>query len=91
MLCAENQNSYHLPFDFFAKVSCTTPYSAWPDDAWQVMQSVGKNCNEQGGRGGEIDAQIAALANLPEIYPNYAQEYQDNLNKITKHDNRELY
>jgi hypothetical protein len=80
-----------LPFDFFTKLSCTTPHSASPDGALQAMQSVGKNCYEQGGRGSEIDAQIAALANLPEIYPNYAQEYKDNLKKITKHDDRELY
>ncbi len=80
-----------LPFNFFTKVSFTTPHSAWPEDAWQVMESVGKNCYEKGGRGSEIDARIAALANLPEIYPDYTQEYQDNLKKITKHDKRELY
>ena len=66
-----------LPFDFYTKGSSAVPDSAWPDDAERACQATMKNCYEEGGRGAEIDAEIAAIEGLPKIsmkYPDQARK-----------------
>jgi hypothetical protein len=67
-----------LPFDFFAKHT---------EDRRQVYL----DCFQDGGRGKQLDAQIADLAGLPEIYANYREEYKQNLAPLTDPEKRALY
>ena len=65
-----------LPFDFFTKASHADPMAEWPEGAEEVCDVVMKNCYEEGGRGPQIDAEIAKLAGLPKIsmaYPDGAR------------------
>lgn len=66
-----------LPFDFFTKASHADRHSVWSEGAEEACEATMKNCYEAGGRGSEIDTEIAALAGLPEIsmkYPEHARE-----------------
>ena len=67
-----------LPFAVFAKHE-------------QDRQAVFEDCFLEGGRGKTLDAQISALAGLPEIHPNHRQEYRDNLASIADPRKRTLY
>ena len=67
-----------LPFKSFAKHT---------EDGDQVFAV----CFKGGGRGKALDAQISALAGLPEIHANYKQEYRDNLASIADPEKRALY
>jgi hypothetical protein len=67
-----------LPFEFFAKRT---------EDPLPVLA----DCFVEGGRGKTLDAQISALAGLPEIHANYRQEYHDNLASIADPEKRALY
>jgi hypothetical protein len=80
-----------LPFDFYTKGSGTIPHSSWAKGVEQVCRETLKKCYQEGGRGTEIDIEIAQLAELPKIYPNYTQEYRDNLNTIENSEKKELY
>jgi hypothetical protein len=53
--------------------------------------AVFADCFEEGGRGKALDAEISALAGLPEIHANYRPEYRDNLASLTDPDKRALY
>ena len=52
-----------LPFAFFTKRN--------PD-----RNEVYVDCFKPGGQGKILDAEISALAGIPEIYPNYTKEYK---------------
>lgn len=67
-----------LPFEFFAKHT---------DDPVVVFHT----CFDEGQAGKQLDAQIAARAGLPPIYPNYRREYKENLASITDSEKRALY
>jgi len=67
-----------LPFAFFAKHT-------------EDRGAVYADCFQEGGRGKALDAQISALAGLPEIHANYRPEYRDNLASIDDPDKRALY
>jgi hypothetical protein len=67
-----------LPFESFAGRN--------PD-----QQAVHRICFEPGGRGAELDAEIAALVGLPPVFPNYRPEFRENLAAIAHPDKRALY
>jgi len=67
-----------LPFEFFTKRT---------EDPAPVLA----DCFAESGHGKALDAQISALAGLPEIHANYRQEYRDNLAMITDPEKRALY
>ncbi len=71
-----------LPFEFFTKASL----SAEMDDTAQ-FEAVMHNCFGEGGRGAQLDAEIAELAGLPKIQP----YYKDSLDFIEDEQKRELY
>jgi hypothetical protein len=66
-----------LPFAFFAKHTVD-------------RETVYADCFHEDGRGKALDAQIAALAGLPEIHPP-GREYDENLSAIDDPDKRALY
>ncbi len=55
-----------LPWDFYLKGSHTVPGLGGPD-IFDLRDSVAQQCYEEGGRGAQIDAEIATLAGLPKI------------------------
>ena len=67
-----------LPFAFFAKHE-------------EDRQAVFENCFLEGGSGKALDARISTLAGIPEIHPNYRQEFRDNLAAVTDPQKRTLY
>lgn len=67
-----------LPFEYFAGRN--------PDH-----EQVYADCFKEGGRGKQLDAQISALAGIPEIYANYRKEYKENLASIADPGKRSLY
>jgi hypothetical protein len=67
-----------LPFEFFTKRT---------EDPLSVL----RECFKEGGQGKALDAQISALAGLPEIHANYTQAYRDNLATISDPEKRALY
>ncbi len=67
-----------LPFGFLTKRN--------PDYAVGL-----RHCFEEGGRGAQLDAQIAALANLPRIYPDYQHEFRETLETLVDPGQRDLY
>jgi hypothetical protein len=54
-------------------------------------EMVLQDCFREGGRGEKLDAQIAELAGLPRIYPNYRHEFEKALAGIDEPQKRELY
>lgn len=67
-----------LPFEYFTKRN-------------EDSQAVYNNCFVEGGQGFKLDTRIAKLMDLPKIYPNYKQEYNDTLNTISDAKKKELY
>jgi hypothetical protein len=67
-----------LPFEFLTKRN-------------EDYATVNHNCFEEGGRGPEIDREVAELAGLPEIAMAFKPEYRDRLETITDAAKRELY
>jgi len=53
--------------------------------------AVHRNCFGPDGRGAQLDAEIAALAGLPKIYPNYLTQYRESLALISDPRRKELY
>ncbi len=58
-----------LPFKYFAHPN-------------EDIGSVNRSCFHEGGKGYKLDEKITKLSGLPRIYPNYMQEYRDNLQTI---------
>jgi len=50
-----------------------------------------RDCFGEGGRGEKLDAQIAELAGLPRIYPNYRDEFDKAIAGIDDPQKKELY
>lgn len=67
-----------LPFQFFAKHT-------------EDRDAAFADCFGERGRGRQLDAEISALAGLPEIYPSYRQEFRDNLASIADLEKRAIY
>jgi hypothetical protein len=67
-----------LPFAFFAKRD-------------EDRDTVFHACFDEGAPGKELDARIAALADLPPIFPNYCREYKENLASLHDPHKRALY
>lgn len=66
-----------LPFEFLTVESCTTPFSEWDSSVRELSESVMKNCFAEGGRGAEIDTEIATQVGLPKItmrFPDQARQ-----------------
>jgi hypothetical protein len=54
-------------------------------------EAMHRDCFREGGRGEKLDAQIAELAGLPRIYPNYRDEFDQALAGIDDPQKKELY
>lgn len=67
-----------LPFEYLTQRS--RDYAAGEQD-----------CYGEGGRGQQLDAHIAQLAGLPEIFANYKPEYHAGLQSIQEPEKQELY
>ncbi len=67
-----------LPFEFYAKRNLD-------------VEAVDRNCFREGGQGQHLDEQIAQLAQLPKIYPDYTQEFKQRLHAIQEPEQQELY
>jgi hypothetical protein len=67
-----------LPFEFFAKHN-------------EDPATVHHTCFDEGQAGKQLDEQVATLAGLPPIYPNYRREYKENLASLTDPEKRVLY
>jgi len=84
-----------LTIDFFTKSSDTTdtgPHSQFSDvSTMQEAEMLVKEVFGEGGRGACLDAEISEKAGLPQIYPWWAQEFQENLEKLDDPQKRELY
>jgi hypothetical protein len=46
------------------------------------LEKVDKNCYQESGRGVELDNEISKLAELPKIYPNYKDKFDEYLTTI---------
>ena len=82
-----------LTIDFFAQFGATVPevHSLKSMDLNEI-ESLGKDLfYDEGGRGACLDAEISEKAGLPQIYPWWAQEFQENLEKLDDPQKRELY
>lgn len=67
-----------LPFEFYTKRNLD-------------VEAVDRNCFREGGLGQQLDEQIAHLARLPKIYPDYRQEFKQHLHTIEEREQQELY
>ena len=67
-----------LPFEFFTKRN-------------EDVAVVDKNCFREGGQGQLLDAEIARLAQLPKIYPDYSPEFSRQMQTIQGAQRQELY
>ena len=67
-----------LPFEFLTKRN-------------QDALAVHRNCFGPDGRGAQLDAEIAALAGLPKIHPDYLPQYREKLALIPDPQKKELY
>lgn len=63
-----------LPFEFFTKGSHTVPVSKWMEGAEEAHDAAMRDCYTEGGRGSEIDTEIAELAGLPRIFMMYPDQ-----------------
>jgi len=66
-----------LPFPFLAKR--------------EDREMVHAGCFEPGGRGAELDRQIARAAGLPPIVPNHQDAFRENLESLDDPQKRDLY
>jgi hypothetical protein len=58
----------------------------------QDIENLGKDLfYDENGRGARIDAEIADLAGLPKIYPQWNPEYKKTLDQLEESDKKELY
>ena len=83
-----------LILDFFAKTSVTVAgvQSTLEGSELQNMEDLGKDLfYDESGRGARLDAEIAKLAELPKIYPQWNPEFQKTFNQIEEPRNKELY
>ena len=83
-----------LIIDFFAKASVTAVDTAYSmeESELQDMEALGKDLfYDENGRGPRLDAEIADLAELPKIYPQWNPEYKKTLDKLEESDKKELY
>jgi hypothetical protein len=69
---------FFLPFDYLTGRT-------------EDFMPVHNNCYEKGGEGEAIDREISKIADLPEIFANYKDEYKKNLETITDPLKKELY
>jgi len=67
-----------LPFEFFTAEN-------------EDPEEVNANCFEEHGRGAELDAQIAELADLPAICPVHLRQFRQNREAISDPEKRALY
>jgi len=83
-----------LIIDFFAETSVTVAgiESLLEGSELQDMEDLGKDLfYDENGRGPRLDAEIADLAGLPKIFPQWNPEYKKTLDKLEESDNKELY
>ena len=80
-----------LPFEFFSQWSHTIPPCEWPAGQREEADAIYRNGFEEGGRGKELDRQIAAHAGLPPIHEDYRREFWSALDGITDPGKRDLY
>jgi len=83
-----------LIIDFFAKTSVTVAgvESSLEESELKDMEALGKDLfYDENGRGARLDAEIADLAGLAKIYPQWNPEYQKTLDTLKESDKKELY
>ncbi|UCD52183.1 MAG: hypothetical protein JSW27_06000 [Phycisphaerales bacterium] len=86
-----------LMIDFFAKASRTTgptadTQSALEEADLQELEALGQDLfSDENGRGPRLDAEIADLAGLPKIHPQWNPEYKKTLDEIEEPSKKELY
>jgi hypothetical protein len=56
-----------------------------------LWESTNRQLHDRGGRGEEIDREIARLAGLPMLYPEFSPEYQATVDSIQDESKRRLY
>lgn len=78
-------------FEYFAKQGHGAPRNSWRDDDPKLIERIFGDGVTSGGRVGELDKEIATLADLPPIQPNYLGEFRENLKTISSPDKKELY
>ena len=84
-----------LLIGFFTKSSYTgTAPQALNEEMYKLkeIEALGKDLfYDENGRGPRLDAEIAELAGLPKIYPQWNPEYKKTLDKLQDSDKKELY
>jgi hypothetical protein len=83
-----------LVIDFFAKSSVTVAgvQSTLEGPELQDIENLGKDLfYDENGRGPRLDAEIAELAGLPKIYPQWNPEFKKTFDKLEESDKKELY
>jgi hypothetical protein len=80
-----------LPFEFFSQWSHAIPPCEWPAGERDKANTVYRNAFEEGGRGKELDMQIAAQAGLPPVHEDYRHEFRVALDGIADPRKRDLY
>ena len=83
-----------LALEFFAKYSTVTvdTLAAMEESEQQAMQAMMDDWSyDKGGRGASLDAEIAAEAGLPKIYPQWTPEYQPTFDQVDEPRKKELY
>jgi hypothetical protein len=83
-----------LVIDFFAKSSVTVAgvQSTLEESKLQDIENLGKDLfYDENGRGPRLDAEIAKLAGLPKIYPQWNPEFKKTFDKLEDSDKKELY
>ncbi|MBN1102083.1 MAG: hypothetical protein JXL84_01575 [Deltaproteobacteria bacterium] len=80
---------------FFTKSSYTgtAPQTVLEEmSGLKEMEALGKDLfYDENGRGPRLDAEIAELAGLPKIYPQWNPEYKKTLDTLEEHRRKELY
>jgi hypothetical protein len=83
-----------LIIDCFAKFSvhATATHSSLKESELQELEALGKDLfYDENGRGARIDADIAELAGLPKIHPQWNPEFEKTLDKLEEPSKKELY
>ena len=83
-----------LIIDFFAQSSVTVAgvQSTLEEPRLQDIEALGKDLfYDENGRGARLDAEIAELAGLPKIHPQWNPEYKKTLDTLEEPDKKDLY
>ena len=81
-----------LIIEYFSKTSDTVPYSQFDDvSKLQEGERLVKELFGEGGQGANLDMEISKKAGLPQIFPKWKPEYQENLESLEDSRKKDLY